>query len=143
MAVKDSSTEGRIPENPATEAKLARLGDEFLERILGRELERRPENLEAVAERAHALTRLGRTAEGLELDRQLARACPEDPIVHYNLACSLALLGRIQPALRELVEAVELGFDDPDHLEEDVDLESLRCEPTFRDLVRQLRLASA
>ena len=133
------STEGQIPENPAISAELARLGDEFLARILAIELDRRPDNLEALSERAHALTRLGRTAEGLELDRALARACPDDAVVRYNLACSLALLGRLKPALSSLELAVELGFDDAGHLESDEDLQSLRGERRFCELVAQLR----
>ena len=90
----------------------------------------------------HALTRLGRNTEGLDLDRQLVQACPDDPIAHYNLACSLALLGRVRPALDALDEAIRLGFDDPDHLESDGDLESLRSEPRFRAMVAELRILS-
>ena len=33
-------------------------------------------------------TRRGRFKDGLQVDRRLARLCPEDPLVHYNLACS-------------------------------------------------------
>jgi len=57
----------------------------------------------------------------------------------YNLACGCALLGRKDEALRYLREAVEAGFVNIDHLEEDSDLDSIRAMPGFTDLMRKLK----
>lgn len=84
-------------------------------------------------------TAVGRYADGLTIDRRLVRLSPDDPIAHYNLACSLSLTGKAEAALRELAEAVHLGYDDVDHMEQDPDLENLRDEPVYAQLVQRLR----
>jgi Flp pilus assembly protein TadD len=119
-------------------AKLDRLGEEFLADFLGREVERHPYNAGALADLAHVLTRLGRLEDGLAIDRRLVRLEPENPTVQYNLACSLALLQRADEALDALERAVELGYDDAEHLLADEDLAALRGEERFVGLARQL-----
>jgi Flp pilus assembly protein TadD len=84
------------------------------------------------------LTRLGRLEEGLAHDRRLCELVPGDPTAHYNLACSLALLGHLEDALSELELAVELGYDDPAHLARDEDLVRLRGMQRFQDLIARL-----
>ena len=121
--------------------RLDKAGLEFLAELLGVEVDRHPKNLEALAELGHALTRLGRVCEGLEVDRRLVRLAPDNSTVHYNLACSLALLERPDESLDALEQAVELGYDDADHLVADEDLTMLRDEVRFRSIVRRLRAA--
>ncbi len=128
-----------LPLGPQAQDRLERLGQEFLLEVLRRETERHPENVEALAELAHVLTRLGRLEEGLATDARLVELAPRNPTVHYNLACSLALLGRFPSALDALEKAVELGYDDLDHLMEDGDLASLRSEERFQRLIEHLR----
>ncbi len=118
--------------------RLDRLGQEFLAAFLQAATARHPRNVEALAELAGVLTRLGRLEEGLAADEKLVGLVPENPTVHYNLACSLALLGRKDSALDALERAVDLGYDDPGHLVADEDLISLRDEARFRDLVIRL-----
>jgi predicted esterase len=67
-----------------------------------------------------------------------ARVKPDDPVVHYNLACAQARAGEIRPALVSLGRAVELGFDDAPLMESDPDLERLRGEPAFSELLETL-----
>ena len=104
---------------------------------------RQPENLEALAELAQAHTRLGQWERGLELDRRLVRILPEDPTIRYNLSCSLALTDRTLEALEALEEAVALGYDDVEYLLRDPDMDHLKDEPRFVELVRRLRLQTA
>jgi hypothetical protein len=124
--------------DPQTQRALDKLGDEFTVRALRHESERR-ENLDALVELGATLTRMRRYAEGLMVDMRLARLRPEEPIVHYNLACSLALVGRGDEALDELERAVDLGYEDCDHLVKDKDLRSLRGTTRFDDLVKRLK----
>jgi predicted esterase len=56
---------------------------------------------------------------------------PKHPNPPYNLACALARLGKKEDALAALAKAVELGFDDADHMKVDEDLASLREEKDF------------
>lgn len=124
--------------DPATLRSFDRLGDEFLVRTLRAETDRR-DNLCALVELGAVLTRLRRYEEGLTVDLRLVRMQPDEPIIHYNLACSLALLGRAGEAVEELERAVELGYDDVDHLLKDRDLRTLRSDPRFEEIVRRLR----
>lgn len=133
------SPSGPLTLPPELGERLERLGLEFQAEFLARACARRPGNFEALSDLASILTRLGRVEEGLQADEQLVRLAPEEPIVHYNLACSLALLGRVDPALDALERAVALGYTDLAHLEEDPDLERARSSPRFAALLRQLR----
>lgn len=128
----------RIPLDDAARARFETLGLDFLARFYRVEIDRRPGHLEVLAELGHVLTRLGRFEEGLDVDREFVRRCPEDSTAHYNLACSLALVERPGEALDELERSVDLGYDDAAHLVADEDLASLRSEPRFRALVERL-----
>jgi tetratricopeptide (TPR) repeat protein len=128
--------------DPQTQRCLDRAGDEFLVKTLRSETDRR-ENLAALVELGAVLTRLGRYDEGLLVDQRLVRLEPEEPIVHYNLACSLSLLGRTDDAIDELTRAVDLGYEDVEHMLKDRDLRALRRDPRFEVLAKRLKEAAA
>lgn len=52
----------------------------------------------------------------------------------YNAACARSLQGKKSEALALLQRAVEAGFADPRHLDEDDDLDAIRDEPGFRPI---------
>jgi tetratricopeptide (TPR) repeat protein len=54
----------------------------------------------------------------------------------YNAACANALANRRPEALDLLQRALDAGFDDPDHLRKDDDLDGIRSEPRFRQLLK-------
>jgi len=54
----------------------------------------------------------------------------------YNAACARALANQKPEALDLLQRALDAGFDDPDHLRDDDDLDGLRAEPRFRQLLK-------
>ncbi len=84
-------------------------------------------------------TKAGRIADGLKMDRKLVRLEPDNATAHYNLACSLALSNKRPGALRSLRKALSLGYDDLDWMEQDPDLEVLKHDPEFRQLLGQLK----
>jgi tetratricopeptide (TPR) repeat protein len=84
-------------------------------------------------------TKAGRIADGLKMDRKLVRLEPDNPTAHYNLACSLALCKKRPDALRSLRKALALGYNDVDWMEQDPDLEILKNDPEFRQLLGQLK----
>jgi len=127
------------PPSEGLRRRLEQTGTEFLIDFLEVATRLHPENVEAISELGHTYTRQGRYEEGLVQDRRLVRLVPQNPTVHYNLACSLSLTGRIEPAIEALESACELGFGDADHLERDQDLLNLRQDPRFLDLVERLR----
>lgn len=105
----------------------------FCEQILAR----MPEHAEALALLGEAYTARGEIEKGLQTDLHLSRLKPCSGIVHYNLACSYALLGRKDEALATLKRALELGYSDREHLCNDTDLQSLHDDPRYLALIEQ------
>ena len=99
-----------------------------------------PNFVDALKPLAEAYTKKGLYEKGLHVDRRLAQLCPRDAGIHYNLACSYALLGKKDAALLALERSVELGYDDLEHLKKDPDLKSLRNDPRFKSLLSQKTL---
>ena len=85
-----------------------------------------------------AYTRAGEFQKGLELDLKLAQLKPENETIRYNLACSYALTGQTDNAIRNLSKALDLGYNDVKHLCEDHDLAPLKGDPRFQKLVEKL-----
>jgi tetratricopeptide (TPR) repeat protein len=101
-------------------------------------LKRNPSYADVVEALGGLYTKQGRVDEGLRMDRKLVRLAPENPIAHYNLACSLALKRRKADAVRALRRAIAKGYRDLDWLREDPDLECLRGHRAFRELETEL-----
>lgn len=107
----------------------------FFESVL-----RRDSNYANVVELLGGLyTRQGRIADGLKMDRKLVKLQPGNATARYNLACSLALSKRKSDALRELRQAVQLGYRDFDWMQQDPDLEALKHHPEFQALLQTLK----
>jgi tetratricopeptide (TPR) repeat protein len=106
---------------------------EFFARIL----ERYGDYVDVLRVQGNNLTLKGRYAEGLQIDKRLVHLRPTDALAHYNLACSYALLKRPDQAIKTLRRAVELGYRDFRYLREDRDLDSIRHDPRFRQLLRE------
>ncbi len=73
--------------------------------------------------------------EALRLADTAARLSRFSATDHYNLACVLARIGLVEPALARLDRAVFLGFDDEAHLLADPDLRALHVHPGFHRLL--------
>lgn len=98
-------------------------------------LERNPNYIDALRLMSKLLTLKGRYAEGLQIDRRLVQLCERDPLAHYNLACRYARLKRPGQCLKILRRAVELGYRDFRYMREDRDLDAVRHDPRFRQLL--------
>ena len=86
-----------------------------------------------------ALTAVGEKdfAKGAELYLRAFDAGATVPTVPYNAACCFARLGRADDAFKYLDLAVQRGWSDVDHLKSDADLESLRSDQRWDDIVRR------
>ena len=83
-----------------------------------------------------AATRGGDTETMEETCRKGVKLLPDDPVWHYNLACSLAYFAkREDEAFDELEKAIDLGFRDADKIAADTDLLRLAKFPRHRELV--------
>ncbi len=94
-----------------------------------------PHYVDALIPLAEAYTKAGFYEKGLQIDKRLAKLRKDDPVVHYNLACSLALVGNKDEAFRALEKSIELGYSDFEHLKRDSDLRTLRDDPRFKTLL--------
>lgn len=110
----------------------------FYESVLRRE----PQYPQVIELLAGLYTRQGRIAEGLKMDRKLVKLQPGNATAHYNLACSLALSKRKADALRELQQAVQLGYNDIDWMQQDPDLDALKQHPDYQSLLAMLQQKS-
>lgn len=105
--------------------------------FFGRILERDPYRSDVLHAQANNLAAKGLFARALQLDRRLVRLLPERPVPWYNLACSYAVLGMIDPAFSSLQRAVDLGYRPIRQMLRDPDLSALRRDPRFPRLLRR------
>ena len=102
-------------------------------------LKRNPNYVEVLMLLGNLYTGTKMYAKGLEVDRRLATLKKDDPVVHYNLACSYALLNQADLAFGALDKAVELGYRDVEHMNRDSDLARIRSDPRYARLVERIR----
>ncbi|MFW6158889.1 MAG: TPR end-of-group domain-containing protein [Planctomycetota bacterium] len=117
----------------------ARWEIEFYEDIL----QRNPDFVEVLMLLGTLYTGNQMYRKGLAVDRRLAELRADDPIVHYNLACSYSLIGQIDEAFDSLFKAVELGYRDLEHMNQDEDLDGMRSDARYAALVERMRRLEA
>lgn len=103
----------------------------FFEKVL----KRTPKDCETLELLGCLYSKYEMVRQALRIDRRLARILPDDPRIHYNLACSLSLLGRKREAIDTLSHAIRLGYDDMRWLLQDPDLHPLKAHSEFKTLI--------
>ncbi len=94
-------------------------------------------SVHALSGKALALHSLKRYTEAKPLYEAGLRIQPNDPTMHYNYACLLALLGIDQNVvLDELKRAFNSGFSDISHAKSDSDLAPVREAERFKELTQ-------
>lgn len=99
----------------------------------------RPAFIPALVALAEVYTKKGELKKGLELDLRISELRHDDPVVHYNLACSYSLLGLLDDAFRVIKKAVTLGYEDFAYLRKDPDLGNLRKDSRFQKFLEELK----
>lgn len=97
-----------------------------------------PDSVDVLMALSNNYTRQGHFDKGLATDQRLCQLRDHDPIIHYNLACSYSLLGRLGESLDALQHAVGLGYSDLAFMQEDPDLESIRRDPRYAAFLESL-----
>lgn len=100
-----------------------------------------PDYIDVLRILGNDLTLKGRLREGLVIDQKLVKLRPRDFLAHYNLACTHALLGRVDDALGALRQAILLGYHDFSYMRQDRDLDALRNDPRYRQLIAEFERA--
>jgi len=85
--------------------------------------------------RIEMLLAQGKYDEAEKRLRETIGRAPYQIVAHYNLGCVLARQGKNDEALASLEKAVQLGFRDRKHIEEDEDLAGLRGEARFQTIL--------
>ena len=80
----------------------------------------------------------GNFAQAAVFYRAMTRIRPENARVEYDLARASARSGSRKDAIEALQRAVAKGFNDVERLKSDPDLDSLRGDPAFRQIVESL-----
>jgi len=107
----------------------------FMEGVIKRD----PFYIEALQILGDDYTRRGRFQDGLRIDERLARLCPQDAIVHYNLACSYSLTRQCDLAVESLTMAINLGYKDFARMAKDPDLKNLREHDGYKKIQAKIR----
>lgn len=102
-------------------------------------LRRNPAYVDVLIALGEIYTRKGFYKEGLRVDKKLSRLRPDNPIVHYNLACSFSLLGDLSNSLRAIERAISLGYEDVAFMCKDPDLSNLRQDERFENLLQKVK----
>lgn len=102
-------------------------------------LKESPDFIETIMALADLYTKKGLYREGLLLDEKLARMRPDDPVIFYNLACSYSLLNEHSLALSAIKRAIDLGYDDFEHLHADPDLANLMADEQFCQYLKDVQ----
>jgi tetratricopeptide (TPR) repeat protein len=91
-------------------------------------IEQLPKLAEAWIHRSYALHELNRTREAFDLLLPAAKKFPKLPVIPYNLACYACQLGKLEDAMKQIEQAIDLADKNNDiRLDalEDPDLEPL------------------
>jgi len=107
----------------------------FLEGIVKRDAN----YVEALQVLGDHYTQRGRYEHSLEVDKQLSRLEPRNPLAFYNLACSHSLNSEFDLAAVALEKALLLGYRDFKWLAKDPDLRRLRKHPLYRSIEDRIR----
>ena len=114
---------------------------EVLQRALDvaeRHLELNPDDARALYMGAGALAQQGDREGAMDWARRALAVDPEDPGVLYNVACAYAQAGETGTAVTLIEQAVHNGFGHKEWLEHDSDLNSLRDDPRFQAVLKQM-----
>ncbi len=116
-----------------------RLLQDFEVSLYQKALQFEPENVDILVYLGDAFAKRGMINDGLEIDKRLVRVCPKEPNFFYNLACSHSLLNQIDLAIEALEKAIGLGYDNFEHLQQDADLDNVRNDRRFHQLLKGIQ----
>ena len=106
--------------------------------IVQRHLKLEPDNVRARCIGAACLIEIGETAKALDWADQIMNSNPRDASTLYNLSCVYSVAGQIPKAVDVFAKAVIAGFSDKNWIENDPQLDNIRNEPQFQELIGSL-----
>jgi adenylate cyclase len=107
-------------------------------RVLEKHLEWNPDDARALHLGAGSLLVLGEVERAKRWLKRALEMNPDDFVLLYNVACNFANLGETEEAIGFLERAVGHGMVSAAWMRNDTDLVSLRVDPRFQALLKQL-----
>lgn len=101
-------------------------------------LELDEDNHRALQELGLSLHFQGKLQEAIVFHRRAARTQEYARLANYNIGCYHALQGEADNAFAYLQTSIDLGFDDITHLESDPDLDALRHDPRYEQMLQTI-----
>ena len=107
-------------------------------KVTRRHLDLNPDDARAVIFAALALAHLGDRDESIKWATRASVIDPNNPSVHYNVACVFSQLGEIDRGIDSLEQSITTGMAQKEWMDNDSDLDPLREHPRFRELMSRL-----
>ncbi len=82
------------------------------------------------------LAQVGRKEEAKVQAAKAIELSPDDPLMLYNAACFYAQMGEKVAAIQSIKDAIAVGYGNFEWLTRDTDLDSLRDDPEFKELIK-------
>ena len=102
-------------------------------------LEANPKDAREWFRLGYGLHETGVFDEAIEAYNKAAELDPgQRRFAYYNWACALAMQGKKEPALERLKRAVDIGFNRKKTIVDDPDLDSLKNDPRFTEIVKSI-----
>ena len=114
--------------------KLGRLDDAIAS--YDNALEFKPDDHQAWYNRGVALGNIGRFDDAIASYDKALEIKPDDPSVYYNKACAYALQNKIQLAIENLQQAINLDVKYKDMAKTNTDFDSIRDNEQFQELLQ-------
>lgn len=82
------------------------------------------------------LKRLGQLDRAAAVLARAVESIPDNPVLHFNFACYLARLGQAEPAVCELLWALDLNPELRTYLDREPDFDPIRFHASFQALTQ-------
>ncbi len=94
-----------------------------------------PDFADAHRDLGYALSKKGQLDDAIAAYREAMKLDPQDAYPPYNVACAFALMGDKDQAFEWLEKAANVGYKDTAHMATDPDLDSLRGDPRYNEII--------
>ena len=111
--------------------------------VIERHLDLNPDDLNAQLFKAGDLFGLGRREEAFEVADAVLAGGSGDTRVSYNSACFYSKVGEVDKALDALEMAVDSGYYATEWIRQDSDLDNIRDQPRFEELLQRMEVNRA
>ena len=107
--------------------------------LMRRILETNPDDIQSLVGLASSDLGLGKKELAVEAADRLVPLASGDSSVLYNVACLYSQAGEIDKAIIALEKSHEAGLADPAWMEQDSDLDAVRDDPRYKELVMRMK----